>query len=213
MGFMTGTEWRDYVLRGGFKRTDKDTELFEATTDVIQEWRRRFKFDEAQADIELTDQITVLGDYTMALESDFGLFQGIVIEDGDTANPLIQISKHEFDEIYPDIHNTNDRGYPEHFTVWGGNILIGPIPDQVSYVYRISYAKRAGTIDIGTDAVPFTNFYREVLRDFVLGRLWEVMDEYERGNYYLSKGERGFEQALRREDSVQGNVYFQTRCQ
>src|SRR6185295_2126281 len=32
-GAMTGSDWRNYVLRFGFKRTDKDTELYEATTD------------------------------------------------------------------------------------------------------------------------------------------------------------------------------------
>ena len=41
---MTGAEFYAYVLRLGFKRTDKETEFFEACTDAVEEMRRRFGF-------------------------------------------------------------------------------------------------------------------------------------------------------------------------
>src|SRR3990167_7755775 len=47
---MTGSDFYSYLLRRGFKRTDKSAEAFEAITDAIQEMRRRFMFDEAETE-------------------------------------------------------------------------------------------------------------------------------------------------------------------
>jgi len=207
-GSMSGSDWRDYVLRGGFKRTDKDTELYEATTDAIQEMRRRFKFQEAEAEKTTTDTITVDGDYKLTIESDFGLLCGIVIEDDEDAWPLQQISKARFEHIYPDINVTNDRGIPNHFCLFNDQILIGPVPDKVTYNYRKSYSQRAGTVSSSTDAVPFTNLYREVLRDGVTARLYELMDQFDRAQFYYQKSESGFNQAMNREEFNTGEHTF-----
>lgn len=210
-GSMSGSEWRDYVLRGGFKRTDKDTELFEETTDAIQEMRRRFMFDEAEIEMTTTDTITVLGDFKISVETNFGLLLGLVIEDGLIAKPLIHKSKHEFDNIYPDINVTNDRGYPTHFTIYKGEIQIGPVPDRVTYSYRKCYSTRAGTVTSATTAVPFTNLYRDILRDNVLGRLYKLLDEFDKSAVFKQSFELGFMDAIRRERKNSGEGMFNVR--
>ncbi len=207
-GSMTGSEFRDYVLRGGFKRTDKDSELYEATTDAIQELRRRYQFDEAQVDMELTDFVSTLGDFKLSLETDFGMLLSMTLEDDDTAIPLKIIPKWKFDKIYPDINVTADRGYPEHATLYDGQIYIGPIPDSIDYRYRMSYSQQAGTIASSTTTVPFTNVYREILRDLVLSKLWEIMDQFDKAQYYKQKAEEGYLTATRRENLNQGNTVF-----
>ena len=198
-GSMLGSDWYAYVLRGGFKRTDKETEVYEETTDAIQEMRRRFMFDEAEVEKTTTDSITVLGDYKIDVESDLGLLLGVVIEDGQDATPLIQVSKNIFDDIYPDINVTLDRGYPRHFTVYAGSIQIGPVPDRVSYSYRCAYSSRAGTVTSVTVGVPFTRDYRDVLRDNVLARLYKLMDEFEKSGQLRKSFEEQFLYATRRE--------------
>lgn len=199
-GSMTGSDWRNYVLRGGFKRTDKDTELYECTTDAVQELRRRFAFEEAKAETETTDQITVDGDYRLSLESDNGMLLGVILEDGTDAVPLDQVSKHKFDQLYPDITETTDRGYPEHYCVFNDQILIGPAPDSTDYDYRVVYSRRGGTISSSTTAVPFTNLYRRMLRSLTLAYLWELMDEFEKAQYFRNEFEREYEQARSREE-------------
>lgn len=199
VGTMTGSEFRDYVLRCGFKRTDKDTELYEAVTDAIQEMRRRFSFSSAEAETTTTDTIASLGDFKLDLETDHGLILGIVMEDDETATTLNHISKAEFDRRYPDANVTADRGYPKDFCIYGGDIYLGPIPDSTSYVYRISYSYRAGTVTSGTVNVPFTDVYRDLLADNVLSRLYKSLEEYDKASAHRADFEGGFVLATRRE--------------
>lgn len=212
-GSMSGSDFRDYVLRGGFKRTDKDTELYEAVTDTIQEMRRRFGFSEAQAETTTTDTISVAGDFSISIESDLGLLIGVVVEDGDDGFNLIGVSKAEFDRLYPEINVTSDTGFPKHYTVFADSIKIGPIPDSTSYSYRVSYSARAGTVTSSTTAVPFTGLYREILRMGTLARLWEVMDSFDRAQYFDQKFEEAFTQATRRELINSKKHFFTTRPQ
>jgi hypothetical protein len=207
-GAMTGSDWLAYVLRLGFKRTDKDTEVYEATTDAIQEMRRRFMFDEAEIEMTTTDTITVAGDYKINVESDFGLVLGVILEDDNTGTPLRKISKAEFDMIYPGIHVDNSSGYPRDYCIYAGQILIGPFPDQTTYVYRVSYSQRAGTVTSSTSGVPFTNVYRDVLADLVLSRLYLMLEEFEQGNLYRQNFENGFELATRKERINSGQSFF-----
>ena len=210
-GAMSGSDWRDYVLRCGFKRTDKDSELYEATTDAIQEMRRRFMFDEAEEDSASTDTIGTLGEFKIDIETDLGLFLGVRVQDGTDAFNLIKVSKAQFDELYPDINVTNDRGYPKHFCVFAQQVWIGPIPDSVSYTYRKSFSLRAGTITSATAGVPFTNLYRDVLADNVLARLYKGLEEYDKSNYHKSAFEEGFLYSTRRERLNSGVGHFNVK--
>jgi len=210
-GSMTGSDFHDYILRLGFKRTDKDTEVYEAITDAVQEMRRRFMFDEAESEATTTDTISVLGDFKISIESDFGLLLGVILEDDDTGTPLIQRSKAQFDVLYPSINVDTDRGYPKHFCIFSGSIYIGPAPDSVSYSYRLSYSKRAGTVTSSTSGVPFTAAYRDVLADNVLSRLYRGLEEFDRASAFEQSFEKGFLLATRRELINSGAHLFMAR--
>lgn len=207
-GAMTGSDFYDYILRCGFKRTDKATEVYEAITDAIQEMRRRFMFDEAENEITTTDTITVLGDFKLDVESDFGLLLGIVLEDGDSGTPLRRISKSEFDDRYPGINVDSNNGYPREYCLFAGQIYIGPAPDRVSYVYRKSYSKRAGAITSSTTGVPFTNVYRDILADCTLARLYKGLEDYDKSNIHRAEFENQFFLAQRRETINSGSHCF-----
>jgi hypothetical protein len=210
-GSLSGTEWLAYVLRGGFKRTDKDTEVYEETTDAIQELRRKFMFDEAEVEMTSTDTISVLGDYKISPESDHGLILGINVIDDENANPLIFKSKHDFNQLYPDISVTSDRGYPEHFTFYDNTFEIGPIPDSISYSYRILYSSRAGLVSAATANVPFTALYRDVLRHKVLEKLYVIMEDFEKSAQHEAKFERLWLDVTRRERANSGQGSFNVR--
>ena len=168
-------------------------------------------FDEAEAETVLTDLITVLGDFKMAVEGDFGLLLSVTIEDGENATPLTQVTKDEFNRMYPDINVTADRGYPCHFTIYNGSIEVGPIPDRVDYQYRKAYSTRAGTVTTVTTAVPFTRDYRDVLRDLTLSKLWKLMDEFEKKRELRSDFEEGLTHVKRRERKNSGEDSFNVK--
>lgn len=210
---MTGSDFYSYLLRRGLVRTDKSTEAYEAVTDAIQEMRRRFGFSEAQADSTTTDTISTLGDYKLAVESDHGLLNGVVLQDGTTAVPLTGISKAKFDQLYPDAAVTADRGYPEHYCVYANQIYLGPIPDDVDYTYRLSYSKRAGTVTSSTTGVPFTDVYRDALAELTLGYLYEGLDEFEKADRFLSKFEAKWIEVIRRERKNGGQGCFAVQPQ
>ncbi len=159
-----------------------------------------------------TDTISALGDFKLALESDLGLLLGVTLEDDENATPLIQRTKHEFDLLYP--FNNNDptfRGYPKHFCVYGADIQIGPIPDQLSYAYRLAYSRRAGTVSSLTTSVPFTNEYRDVLRDLVQAKLYKLLDAFDKAQFFRAEYERGFLDSQRRERTNKAEGSFRVR--
>ena len=211
-GAMTASDWRTYLLgTKGFKRTDKDTEIYASTTDAIQIMRRRFKFDEAKTETTTTDTISTLGDFKLTIESDQGMVIGVVLEDDDTGTPLIQVPKWKFDELYPSVNVETDRGYPRNFCIYAGSIYLGPIPDDTDYSYRISYSRRAGTITSSTSGVPFTNLYRDILADLTLSILYRGLGEMEMADYLEARFEREFPNATRQERINSGEHFFVSR--
>jgi len=207
-GAMTGSDFRDYLLRGGFKRDDKDTEIYEAITDAVKELNRRFQFQESQQETLITDSITVDGDFKMDVESDYGMLSGIVVEDDEDAWPLDIISKNKFDKIYPDQNVTSDRGIPEHACLYNNDIYIGPIPDKTDYGYRKTYSKLGGTITSSTTGVPFTAEYRSMLKFFTYKYLYEALEDFERSGYWSQRAEQELNQSMEREEYATGDHVF-----
>ena len=206
---MTGSDFYAYVLRKGFKRTDKGTEVYEAITDAIMIMRRKFSFSEAESEAETTDQITVLGDYKLTIESDQGMLHGVKVEDDDNGVPLTRRTKEQFDALYPSADvDSSVRGWPKDYCVYGDQILIGPVPDSVDYNYRVAYSKRGGTVISTTSAVPFTALFRDILCDRVHSLLWDALDEPDRADRSEARFERGFEDATKVERKNKGSGQF-----
>lgn len=211
-GAMTGEAFRDYIVDSkGFVRDDKDAMIYDAITDAIQAMRRRFSFDEAQAEATNTDTIDTLGDYRFEVESDLGMIMGITLEDDENAEPLIRISKAQFDALYPDAAVTSDRGYPKHYCIFAGQVHIGPVPDSVDYAYRQSYSRKAGVVTSSTVTVPFTAQYRDILAEKVLELLYTALEEYDKADRHAGRFEVGFRDAKTKERHNQGLGTFVVR--
>lgn len=209
-GGMTGSDFYDYLLRCGFKRTDKETEVYEAITDTIADLRIRFDFDEAQQDSTSTDTIDTIGDYRISLESTTALLLGVIMQDGLIATPLTQISKAKFDAFYPDIANGQWTGYPRHFCVHAGSIYIGPVPELTSYVYRLSWSARGGTVTSSTSSVPFTGLSRETVKDGAYFRLYNGLEMSDAAAQFKALYEAGCERLKARDRQIRGAGFFRT---
>jgi len=208
---MTGQQFRDYVIKK-FKRTDKDTELYQATTDVIADIRLLFPTERYKEEAYITG-ISTLGDYRIALPSDFGHLIGslTVVDDDDTTNTLIKISKQEYDELYPYRLATavanRITGYPKHFCIYGEQIFIGPVPDAITYRYQMNYTTEAYTeVTSVTDPVPFTDEYRNILRAGVLYELYNGLEQYEEANYWEQKYLEGVAKMKNNDENNIGNT-------
>ncbi len=207
---MTGTEFADYVKRK-FKRSDKDTELYEATTDTIALMRTKFGFDEVKEEAYVAG-ISTLGEYQIALPSDFGRIIGQV-SIVDTASdqyydPLRKISKEEYDRRFADrslssVGNVN-TSVPRFFCIFAGQLYLGPVPDLITYRYQINYTTvDSSDVTSSTDPVPFTSELRDrnVLRNGVMFELHDGLENFEEASYYKSLFLDGLSDLVRLENT------------
>lgn len=214
-GAMSGSDWLEYLKRGGFLRTDKDQELLDATKDTIDDIRRRIVTEDFLTETTVTDTITILGDYRIDLESDFGLLaSGVTLQDAAHGKPLEKISKAEFDRKYTSFGTAASvRGIPREYCISGGQIQIGPIPNSTSYVYIINYSiDDHATITESTVSVPYTDKYREIMKHGVYSRVYSDMKLDDQAAKYGTLYENAFLKWEKREDRNRAAVR-QTRYQ
>lgn len=191
---MTGSDFYAYILRV-FKRTDKETDVYEAITDTIMEIKARFISDDFKT-IVSNLVISALGNYTIDLPTDFGHIIGdvIILENGQGSYPLHKRTKETFDRLYPHPADTTIvRSKPTDFCLFGGKIYLGPVPDSVAnYAYKLSYTTEAETaVTSATAAVPFTDRFRWIIRDMVLEKLYAGLGFDAEAQKFKVRGEEG----------------------
>lgn len=201
MAAMTGPQFLAYC-KLDFKRSDKDTELYSAMTDAVRDMKQAFEFDSIKVEKNTTATISVLGNYTIANESDLGLYIGdVVLRDGTNSYVLKKLSKEDFDVRFPNPQASSVlRGRPRYWCSFGGNILIGPVPDRTNYQYHISYTVDDGSsIDGNTASVPFTPTYRECLKYGTLARAYKGVENDQEAQEQEALYEAALVKAIRRE--------------
>jgi len=199
---MTGSQFKDYVLRV-FKRTDKDTELYEATTDIVADMRLQMKAELFKTEAYVAD-ISSVGDYKIALPTDFGhLIGDIVIVDNSSgyAKPLNKLSKAAYNKKYSDrLHTTAshvDKSCPVDYCIYGGYIYLGNVPDLTTYKYHINYTTESfAEVTAVTAVVPFTDKYRRILRSGVLYELYLGMEAFDEANYFKNEYAEGMSKII-----------------
>lgn len=199
---MTGAEFLAYVVRK-FIRTDKSTELYEATTDTISDMHIRFRPEDYKEETYVSG-ISTVGEYQIALPSDFGHIIGtlsLIDTDDDTQyNNLNKISKQTYDAKYTDrlLSSTGNMNLstPIDFCLFAGQIYVGPVPDKITYRYQMNYTtENTAEITSVTDPVPFTSElrHRNILRNGVLFELHDGMENFEEAAYYKNLYLHGLE--------------------
>lgn len=205
---MTGSEFLTYV-RSTFKRTDKDTQIYEAMTDVVMDMRLRFLSEDYKE--EAYSDITTIGDYRICLPSDFQHMIGDV-SIWDTASDtdychLNRISKEIYDSRYPErvLSSVSNRhtGLPVDYCIYGGEILVGPAVDKATYRFQINYTPEAligSEITSATDPVPFSDKYRKCLRYGVLGQIYEGLENVQEASYWNAKYEQDLQKIIENDE-------------
>lgn len=182
---MTGADFLAYVKRT-FKRTDKDTELYEAITDTILDMKMRCQFDRFKTEA-YSASISTAGDYNLDVPSDLGAIIGDVrVIDGDDSRALTKVGKERFDELYPDPNMTSPTtAMPLHWCLFGEQFLFGPVPDKTTYKFEFSYTTEAVELIVaGTTSVPFSGAERECLKAGALYRIFREIENGELAEYW-----------------------------
>lgn len=201
---MTGSEFLAYVKQV-LSRTDKDTEIYTATSDTIMDMRSLIKTDEHMAVSSALSGISAVGDYTLSLPNDFGhLIGDVLIQDtsSDTTYfPLNKMTKVEYDVKYnrnlASSASNRHTGVPVDYAYFGQQIYIGPAVDSTNYQFKINYTTEdTPTITSATTTVPFTDKYREVVRSGVLSRIFAELENYEESNFWDFRYQRGLKKLM-----------------
>jgi len=185
---MDGAAFYDYVLET-FKRTDKETEVYNSINDVIDTLIQSYPFEDYKfASKQL--QIAAIGDYTISLPTDFLSINGdITMKDNDLTKPLNNISREVFQEKHTDIYSTDPKtSYPNDFNIYGNLIYLGPVPDSASYVYFLDYSIKKTTVTSVTGTVPFTNLNRKMMKHLVLASLYNDLEEFDLADKHAALG-------------------------
>ncbi len=177
MAKMTGPDFLTYI-KNTFKRDDKDTQIYESITDVIVEVRRAFLSEDFKEEA-FTASIDTLGDFKLGLPTDFGHMIGDItgIEDDQSDWIIRKVSKETFDIKFGDRYYTTaanvNTDKPRLFCVYGGQIMLGPPPDDITYIYQFNYTTEDQVaIDADTTEVPFTDKHRRTIKYGVLADMY-----------------------------------------
>ena len=105
---------------------------------------------------------------------------------------LNKISKQEYDERHPyrllTASSAQNRGTPIDVCVYAKQLYLGPVPDSTDYRYNINYTTEAYTeVAVGTDPVPFTDKYRNIVRAGILAELYDGLGVLD-GKWVLETG-------------------------
>ena len=177
-------------MKYDFKRTDKDTELVQATNDMIA-WvaalmpMGNYKFQSYLS--------TVTGQEDYPLPTDLlHLYHPVRFLKGTTSADegydLIQLTKTEYDQREPNPNRTSPTtGTPTHYTIWSRQVLLTPIPDASTYLIEINRGKKPTTVANDADVHNLGSEWDPVLKVGVLERLYAGIGMVEEAAYWAAQ--------------------------
>lgn len=190
---MTRLLFLSYVTRV-LKRTDKNTEIYEAYNETIRDISSRAKFQEyafqsyvacvqGQEDYPLPTTL-------LHLQHPVRLLEGSATND--SGNPLTHISKAEYDRREPNPNRTSpDEGRPGAYTIYSNSILLTPIPDGAGYLLEINWCNVPTNLSGDSDVSSFNELWDEILKHGTLFRMFALLGMYQDSEYWRALYETG----------------------
>jgi hypothetical protein len=212
---MTGAEIYSYI-QSSLKRPDKSSEVYLALADTVMDMRARMFSDENAEIATTTTGSLSVGDYKIALPSDFGHLSGDIIVRDDASDttylPLKKLSKQQYDDMFMDILNdtasNRGTGVPVYFCFYGNEIYLGPPVDKTTYEFTMNYSKEdEPTYTALTTSIPFTDKFREVVKYGVLFRMFREIGVFDDSDYWRQVYEQGIQVIINNDDqNTDGSV-------
>lgn len=202
---LTYLNLQDRCLTYGYGEVDRNnfkSWLNEAYEDLIRQYR--WPFLQATATITCSP-----GTQTVAVPtSPPVLFFGRLKPTYDGIDEPRFLSEMDFREYMPhrEYTNTSDRGEPEYYSIFAGNINFYPVPD-VAYTYSLRYWKGITTMpSANSDTYLIPDVYLDNLVLFALARC--AMRENDMGKYqvYMTQYAANVQQMIRNYKAEQGET-------
>lgn len=178
-----------------FKRTDKTTELTQAYNDAIiavavkmphgvYKYTSYVPTVDGQPDYPLPATI-------MYLIHPIKLLEGT--GSSDSGWQLEHITKEEYDELEPNPFRTSpdSKADPAKYTIFSGVILPWPIPDDATHLLEIDWTKIPTDQSGVTDTPALPDYWREVLKQMTLSRVFQGLGLYQEAQYWRAMYEDG----------------------
>jgi len=188
---MTRLEFLTYIT-SVFKRTDKNTEIYQALNDTIKDIAARhpseaYSFQswvptvDGQEDYPLPTDLLHLAHPIRCLEGS---------ATNDDGKALVKLTKEEYDVIEPNPNRTSpDTGEPWAYTIFSNAILLTDIPDDQGWILEINWGKIPTSLDDDGDTSSFKSTWDEILQWGSLWRLFAGIGMYDEANYWEQKYE------------------------
>jgi len=180
-------QFYSYVLRT-FKRTDKETEVYEAYNETIKHLANL----KGMEGLKFQSWIpTVVGQEDYPLPSTLchviHPVRFIEAADQESGYPLNKRTKEWWSAAYPNPNITNTsnltKGRPADYCVFSNSLLLGPAPDKTTYIIELDWAKLPTSQDADSDIHQLGTDWDEVIKYGALARLYEsvgMTDEADR---------------------------------
>lgn len=199
---MTRVQFLAYIKRQ-FKRTDKDTEIYEALNETIQDIGSRYSFSgynfQSWVPTVIAQEDYPLPTNLLQLSHPIRLLEGSAT--GDSGYPLDFITKEEYDEKEPNPNRTSPAtGKPSKYTIYSDSILLTPIPDKTSYLLEINWGKIPTTLSVDADTPSLIATWDEILKWGTLMRLYYGLGLYQEGKVWddlYESDEKGIPKMIR----------------
>ena len=204
---MTRLQFLAYIQQT-LKRTDKDTEIYQALNDTIADIASRGKFMDysfqsytqtvvGQVDYSLPTTLLQLQDPVRLLEGNAS---------GDTGWNLVKVDKETFDEYEPTPYRTDPVcGRSIYYCIYANQILLTPIPDLV-YLLEINWGIVPAKLQQDIDASAFSSIWDEIVKFGVIFRMWEVLGMYQDAQYWQARYEAGVARMLSNNKDKTGGI-------
>lgn len=188
---MNLTNFKTYV-KYDLKRTDKDTEIVQALNDMILFVAAKLPMGayKYQSYIAL---VAGQEDYPLPSTLMHVLHPVKYLEGSATSDsgwPLERISKQEYDErfINPNRTSPDDTGEAGFYCIFGGCILIGPIPESgTNDLLEMDWTTRPTDLSADADTPALGDEWREVLKCGVLARVNAGIELFQEAAYWESQ--------------------------
>jgi len=172
---MTRLQFLTYIKQD-FKRTDKDTEIYQALNDTLKDICSRGEPMEGYTYQSWCPTVVGQEDYPLPgtllyLHHPIRLLEGSAT--GDSGYSLIYTTKNNYDIIEPNPNRTSPAtGMPSLYTIWSNSVLLSPIPDKATYILEINWGRTTNELTGASDTSFLLSQYDEIVKWGTLMRLY-----------------------------------------
>lgn len=174
-------------------RTDKNTQLIQGYNDMIMWVATHMPFGNYKFQSYVNTSIGV-EDYPLPADLIHILHPIRFLEGSgtnDSGYEMNHLSKQEYDFKWPNPNRTSPpTDKPYDYCIYSRSILVGPVPDKITYLFEINWSKRVTDMSEDADVPSIGSEWDEIFKFGTLERVYAGMGQLDKANYWGGKYHR-----------------------